>query len=53
MMRFTTLGLLLLIALTPGCATPGISGGPQVKGSEAILAEDHEVLAYLAVGGVT
>ena len=53
MIRSTTLGLLFLVALTPGCKTPGVSGSPHVKGSEAILAEDHEVLAYLAIGGVT
>ena len=53
MVRSTAVGLLLLVTLTPGCKTPGLNGSPHVKGSEAILAEDHEVLAYLAIGGVT
>lgn len=47
------LGLLCLLALAPGCTIPGGNRSPEVEGSEAILSEDHEVLAYLAIGGVT
>ncbi len=47
------LGLLCLLALAPGCTTPGVNRSPELEGSEATLSEDHEVLAYLAIGGVT
>ena len=47
------LGLLCLLALAPGCTTPGVNRSPELDGSEATLSEDHEVLAYLAIGGVT
>jgi hypothetical protein len=53
MKRSIALGLLCLLALAPGCTTPGVNRVPELEGSEATLSEDHDVLAYLAIGGVT
>ena len=57
-MRIPTLMTLMGLAFAVGCAT---SAGPgrtsrldvQVAGSEEILAQGREVVAYLAIGGVT
>ncbi len=44
---------LLFLGLA-GCATTGgTDRGPEVSGSEAIVAEGHDILAYVSVGGVT
>ena len=44
----------LLVLGLAGCATTGgTERGPEVSGSEAILAEGHDILAYVSVGGVT
>lgn len=53
-MRRDTMAGLLLLGLAAGCASEGAADrAPRVGGSEAILAQEHDVLAYITVGGVT
>ena len=53
-MRIPTLMTLMGLAFAVGCATSAGPGRtPEVAGSEEILAQGREVVAYLAIGGVT
>ena len=45
---------LMGLVFAAGCATSAGPGrAPRVSGSEEILAQGREVVAYLAIGGVT
>jgi len=44
---------LITLGILGGCAAPSSGAKAEVGGSQTIVTEGHDLLAYVAVGGVT